>query len=73
MEISTNQCIKVWTVAKLTFQALRNYRKKIKKCRRKEDFYLYCGGENHQARDCPIKASTSKLYKVQNISMSSQS
>jgi hypothetical protein len=33
---------------------------------------LYCGGENHQAPDCPIKALASKLYKVRNDSMSSQ-
>jgi hypothetical protein len=33
---------------------------------------LYYGGENHQARDCLVKASTSKLYKVQNISTISQ-
>jgi hypothetical protein len=33
---------------------------------------LYYGGENHQVRDCPIKASALKLHKVRNISMSSQ-
>ena len=26
--------------------------------------------KNHQARDCPIKASTSKLYKVMNVLIS---
>jgi hypothetical protein len=46
---------------------------KEKDRRRKEDFYLYCGGENHQARDCLIKASASKLHKVQNVSTSTQS
>ena len=33
---------------------------------------LYCGGENHQAQDCPIKASASKLHKIRNFSTSSQ-
>jgi hypothetical protein len=41
--------------------------------RRKEDLCLYCGGENHQARDCPLKASASKLHKVRNVSTSIQS
>jgi hypothetical protein len=46
---------------------------KEKDRRYKTDLYLYCGGENHQARDCLIKASTSKLHKVRSISMSHQS
>jgi hypothetical protein len=40
---------------------------------RKVDLCLYCGKENPRARDCPIKASASKLNKIQNVLMSSQS
>ena len=39
----------------------------------KEDLCLYCGGQNHQTQNCPIKVSTSKLHKVWNVSMSTQS
>jgi hypothetical protein len=46
-------------------------KEKDRRC--KEDLCLYCGGKNHQARDCLIKASASKLYKVRNISTSTQS
>jgi hypothetical protein len=38
----------------------------------KEDVCLYCGGKNYQVQDCPIKASTLKLYKVRNVSTSIQ-
>jgi hypothetical protein len=39
----------------------------------KEGLCLYCDGKNQQARECPIKASALKLYKIRNISSSSQS
>jgi hypothetical protein len=41
--------------------------------RRKEDLCLYYDGENYQAQDCSIKALASKLHKIWNVSMSTQS
>jgi hypothetical protein len=57
-------------IGSLSFKKLLQ---KEKDLRCKKDLCLYCGGENHQARDCPIKASTLKLRKVQNVSTSTQS
>jgi hypothetical protein len=58
---------------KLTFQASRIIAKGERSMTQKEDLCLYCGRENHQTRACPIKALASKLHKVRNVSMSSQS
>jgi hypothetical protein len=46
---------------------------KEKDRRHKEDLCLYCGGQNHQAQNCPIKALALKLHKVQNFSTNTQS
>jgi hypothetical protein len=46
---------------------------KEKEWQRKEDLCLYCGKENHQIWDSPIKALAFKLYKVRNVSTSTQS
>ena len=46
-------------------------KEKVQQC--KEDLCLYYGGKYHQALDYPIKASASKLHKVQNVSTSTQS
>jgi hypothetical protein len=57
----------------IDFSSFKKLLKKEKERRCKEDLCLYCDEKNHQARDCPIKASASKLHKVQNISTSTQS
>jgi hypothetical protein len=54
----------------LRFKKL-SQKEKDRRC--KEDLYLYCGRENHQTRDYPIKASASKLHKVRNVSTNVQS
>jgi hypothetical protein len=57
----------------IDFTSFKKLSQKEKDRQRKEDLCLYCGGKNHQARDCPIKALASKLHEVQNVSMSTQS
>jgi hypothetical protein len=63
-----HQCL---SRCKLTLQDLLSQKEKDRQS--KENLCLYCGGENHQALDYPIKASASKLHNVQNVSTSTQS
>jgi hypothetical protein len=65
METSTNQCSKAWADANWLF--------KLQETIAEEDLCLYYSRENYQAWDCPIKASTSKLHKVRNVSTSAWS
>jgi hypothetical protein len=64
MEINTNQCINAWADANWLLKKLL---RKEKDRLRKKDLYLYCGGEIHQAQDCPMKAAVLKLHKVRNV------
>ena len=57
--------LELMQIDSLRFKKL-SQKKKDQQC--KEDLYLYCDRENHQTRDCPIKALASKLYKVRNVS-----
>jgi hypothetical protein len=58
---------------KLILRASRSYYKRRKIDDAKKTCVCIVVKKNHQARDCPIKASASKLHKVQNISTSTQS
>jgi hypothetical protein len=54
----------------IDFSRFKKLLQKKKDQRHKEDLYLYCGVENYEARDCPIKALVLKLHKVRNVSTS---
>jgi hypothetical protein len=58
---------------KLILRASRSYYKRRKIDDAKKTCVCIVVKKNHQARDCPIKASALKLHKIRNVLMSTQS